>query len=136
MMLTRIQRLLIAMCLLGIAVDYCVSAELEEKTTNSVGMKFVLVQPGEFLMGTHESVKIYQLTPLYAGVERCFAWERPQHRVKISRPIYMGVTEVTQGQWTEIMQTRPWADKSRVEMARIFQQRVSHGKTLASSVDA
>jgi formylglycine-generating enzyme required for sulfatase activity len=41
--------------------------------------------------------------------------EQPQHWVTISREFYMGETEVTQGQWTEIMGTQPWEDSDYVE---------------------
>jgi hypothetical protein len=41
-----------------------------------------------------------------------FTDERPQHKVRITiritKPFYLGVTEVTQGQWESIMETRPW----------------------------
>jgi formylglycine-generating enzyme required for sulfatase activity len=45
------------------------------------GITFVLVPPGEFVMGT------------------TLAGERPEHRVRISRPFYLGETEVTVAQW-------------------------------------
>jgi formylglycine-generating enzyme required for sulfatase activity len=54
--------------------------------TNSIGMRFVAIPGGEFLMGSPEDDKD-------AG-----ASEKPQHRVRIS-PFWMGQTEVTRGQF-------------------------------------
>ena len=55
--------------------------------TNSIGMKLVLIPAGEFLMGSP------------AEDTRAPANEKPQHRVRITRPFYLGVTEVTRGQF-------------------------------------
>jgi sulfatase modifying factor 1 len=38
-----------------------------------------------------------------------------QHPVTISKPFYMQTTEVTQGQWKEVMGTEPWKGKSFVK---------------------
>lgn len=51
---------------------------------NSLGMKFVRIEPGAFLMGSAE--------------EGDFD-ERPVHRVTISRAFYLGATEVTNAQY-------------------------------------
>jgi formylglycine-generating enzyme required for sulfatase activity len=55
--------------------------------TNSIGMKLVLIPAGEFLMGSPD------------GDDRAFDNEKPQHRVRITRPFYLGTTEVTRGQF-------------------------------------
>ncbi len=54
--------------------------------TNSIEMKLVLIPAGEFLMGSAE------------GDVEAEAFEKPQHRVRITRPFYMLTTEVTVGQ--------------------------------------
>jgi len=59
-----------------------------------VKMKLVYIPPGEFLMGSPE------------GEGR--PDEHPQHRVRITKGFYMGVTEVTQAQWYAVMGTEPW----------------------------
>jgi formylglycine-generating enzyme required for sulfatase activity len=56
------------------------------------GMKFRLVVPGAFMMGS-----------LY-GEEN----ERPPHQSTINWPFYMGIYTVTQGDWMRLMQTEPW----------------------------
>jgi formylglycine-generating enzyme required for sulfatase activity len=67
----------------------------EKEITNSIGMKLVLVPPGEFLMGSPDSDKDGQQD------------EKPQHRVRITRPFYLGATEVTQGQYRAVTGVNP-----------------------------
>ena len=67
--------------------------------TNSIGMKMKLIPAGEFLMGS----------PSDEGGR--YEDEGPQHKVRITRAFYMGVTEVTQGQWFAVMKTKPWEGK-------------------------
>jgi len=56
-------------------------------------MKFVLVPAGSFMMGSPEG----------QGASD----EHPRHQVEISRPYYLGVTEVTQAQWKAVMGSNP-----------------------------
>jgi formylglycine-generating enzyme required for sulfatase activity len=65
--------------------------KLEDVTyhKNSLGLEFVRIEPGEFLMGQ-------------PGRDRNTG---PSHRVRITRPFLMGAREVTQSQWTEFMGT-------------------------------
>ena len=65
-----------------------------KEITNSIGMKLVLIPKGTFQMGSPESER---------GREE---WE-PQHEVTISKNYYLGVTEVTQGQYEKVMGTNP-----------------------------
>jgi formylglycine-generating enzyme required for sulfatase activity len=58
--------------------------------TNSIGMKLTWVLPGEFQMGGDEQY-----------------YERPIHTVKISNGFYMGVYEITQGQYQKVMGNNP-----------------------------
>jgi len=62
---------------------------------NSIGMKLVLIPAGEFLMGSPEDDKDAD------------NGERPQHRVRITRPFYSGATEVTQGQYRAVLGENP-----------------------------
>ncbi|MFH0964648.1 MAG: formylglycine-generating enzyme family protein [Planctomycetota bacterium] len=59
--------------------------------SNSVGMSLKLVPPGSFTMGS--------------GLGD--ADEVPVHKVSITKPFYMGVTEVTQTQWKAVMGDNP-----------------------------
>lgn len=85
--------------------------------TNSIGMKLRLIPDGEFMMGSAKSpqefVRMYDLTE--ANMKR-FTYEHPQHKVRITRPFYLGVTEVTQGQWKSVMGTEPWSGADGVKV--------------------
>jgi uncharacterized protein (TIGR02996 family) len=76
--------------LLAAGVTPCVPA-----WTNSLGMKFVLIPPGKFLMGSPESE---------AGRSD---EEGPQHEVEITRPFYLGIHPVTQGQYRKVTGKNP-----------------------------
>ena len=54
---------------------------------NSIGMRFALIPAGEFVRGSPESE---------SGREEV---EGPQRRIHLTRPFYLGVHEVTQGQY-------------------------------------
>ena len=68
--------------------------ELPEHT-NAIGMKFKLIPAGEFLMGSPEDDP-HKVSD-----------ETPQHRVRITEQFYLGVYEVTQKQYEEIMGKTP-----------------------------
>ena len=63
--------------------------------TNSIGMKLVEIPAGDFLMGSPD-------TDIHANQD-----EKPQHHVQITKPFYLGVFEVTQGQYEKIMRDNP-----------------------------
>ncbi|NOX34019.1 MAG: formylglycine-generating enzyme family protein [Deltaproteobacteria bacterium] len=61
---------------------------------NKLGMRFVLIPSGNFLMGSPKTEKGRQ-------------WNEKRHRVIISKSFYMGETEVTQGQWEKLVGFNP-----------------------------
>jgi formylglycine-generating enzyme required for sulfatase activity len=63
--------------------------------TNSIGMKLTLIPAGEFLMGSPDSDM--------SAPEN----EKPQHPVRITRPFYFGIYQVTQGQYREVSGANP-----------------------------
>ena len=97
------------------------SLRVPVEVVNSIGMRFVLIPPGEFDMGTSASDIERELE---AGaksnlpVEKFYfarvPAESPLHRVKISKPYYLSVCEVTQGEYEQIMQSNPSRFSSRV----------------------
>jgi formylglycine-generating enzyme required for sulfatase activity len=62
-----------------------------EEIVNSIGMRLVRIPAGEFLMGSPD-------TEANADED-----ERPQHRVRISRPFFLGCYEVTQAEYQLVM---------------------------------
>jgi formylglycine-generating enzyme required for sulfatase activity len=62
---------------------------------NNVKMRLVLIPAGKFMMGS-------PATEAGRGSD-----EGPQHEVTISRPFYMGVFEVTQEQYEQVMGVNP-----------------------------
>jgi formylglycine-generating enzyme required for sulfatase activity len=79
-------------------------ADARKQLTNSIGMQFALVLAGEFQMGapgTDSSAK---------------SDEKPQHRVRITRPFYLGVHEVTRGQFAQFVKAsgyKTFAEQNR-----------------------
>jgi len=61
--------------------------------TDSIGINLVLIPSGTFRMGSGEG--------------EGEADEHPSHEVKISRPFYLGIHEVTQGQYRAVMGNNP-----------------------------
>ncbi|HCO22890.1 MAG TPA: hypothetical protein DIT97_07485 [Gimesia maris] len=72
---------------------------------NSLGMKFRLIPPGEFLMGsTPEEIEV-QLKKVGDNEQeqKKIQSAGPQHKVILTQPVYVGVTEVTQAQYEQVM---------------------------------
>jgi formylglycine-generating enzyme required for sulfatase activity len=67
----------------------------ETSLTNSIGMEFVRIRAGPFIMGSPDS-----------DVE-ADDYEKPAHHVTISQPFYLGKYPVTQAQWHAVMGTNP-----------------------------
>lgn len=63
---------------------------------NSIGMEFVLIEPGTFEMGSPATE---------AGRDD----NETRHRVTLSQPFYLGKYEVTQRQWQAVMGNNPSA---------------------------
>jgi sulfatase modifying factor 1 len=70
--------------------------------TNTIGMKLNKIPAGTFMMGSPESEADREV-------------DETQHKVTISKAFYMQTTEVTQGQWKEVMDTEPWKGKQLVK---------------------
>lgn len=84
---------------LGVPVEY----------TNSIGMKFRLIPPGEFMMGSApaeitEGIKVAGGEPSWDSYIRS---EAPQHKVTLTQPFYLGIHEVTQEQYQAVSGKNP-----------------------------
>ncbi len=69
--------------------------ELTVDLGKGVKLEMVLIPAGEFLMGSPDSDKDAEPD------------EKPQHRVRITKPFYMGKYLVTQEQWEAVMGSNP-----------------------------
>jgi len=69
-----------------------------EIITNSIGMKLAYVPAGQFIMGS-------------ASYDQMHQHDEHQHAVRLSKPFFIGVTEVTQKQWVAVMGNNPSAHK-------------------------
>jgi sulfatase modifying factor 1 len=70
--------------------------------TNTIGMTFNKIPAGTFTMGS-------------PATETDRQDNETQHPVTITKPFYMQTTEVTQGQWKEVMGTEPWKGEQYVK---------------------
>jgi formylglycine-generating enzyme required for sulfatase activity len=62
--------------------------QVEREFTNKISMKFKLIPAGEFLMGQKDIAE-------------------PIHKVKLTKPFYLGIYPVTQKEWETVMGTNP-----------------------------
>jgi len=88
---------------------------LPKEFANSLGMRFVLMPAGQFLMGTSPKGieaalkhcrEHYVKTAQERTAKRILA-EGPQKPVTIQTPFYLGVVEVTQAQYQSVMGNNP-----------------------------
>lgn len=71
--------------------------------TNTIGMTFVRLEPGEFQMGSTPA-QIDRLMNQFPSLEReRLIQEQPQRRVRITKGFSLGRCEVTQGQYQAVM---------------------------------
>ncbi|MCB2225185.1 MAG: formylglycine-generating enzyme family protein [Desulfarculaceae bacterium] len=68
-------------------------ASLPKEVSNDLGMEFVLIPPGSFMMGSPDSEVGHQ-------------HREEEHKVTLTQPFYMQTTEVTLKQWHEVMGSR------------------------------
>ena len=90
---------------LGIPVEKQVELPGGEK------LAFMLIPPGEFLMGSGEEEQARFIKEAQVANDAHTAakvrTEGPQHRVQITRPFYLGKYEVTQRVWMAVMGNNP-----------------------------
>lgn len=92
-------------------VEYARENGLPLEYTNSIGMKFVLIPPGEYLRGsTDEQIEKSVLEETIMENPNHQEWvrgEAPRHRVVLTEPFYLGMHEVTQGNYQRVMGSNP-----------------------------
>src|ERR1700694_5989588 len=80
-----------------LAADFPIHAQKKDPAKNfinSIGMKFVWIPPGNFIMGSPKDEKERGLN-------------ETQHKVTLTKGFYMGVYTVTQEQWQAVMGDNP-----------------------------
>lgn len=87
--------------------------------TNSIGMKLRLIDAGEFEMGSRVSAAETKRR-FKSKWKDGFDGEHPVHRVRITKPFRIGVTEVTQAQWETVMGTKPWVAQGQLKVGPDF----------------
>ncbi|MHC4061893.1 MAG: SUMF1/EgtB/PvdO family nonheme iron enzyme [Planctomycetota bacterium] len=99
--------ILFIVILLAVAASYAADMPEEKEFTNSIGMKFVRIEPGEFQMGQLKRL-VPEVLPEIEGGDRGGRFdllaegdfdEKPVHTVKITKPFFMGAFEVTNKQY-------------------------------------
>jgi formylglycine-generating enzyme required for sulfatase activity len=79
------------------ASDFPIQAQPKDPPkdfTNSIGMKFVWIPPGTFMMGSPKQ-------------EKARRDEEFQHKVTLTKGFYMGVYTVAQEEWQAVMANNP-----------------------------
>lgn len=84
-----------AWIILGQAAETAAPANADREIVNAIDMKLVLIPAGEFLMGSPEGEFANRFG------------EQPQHRVRITKPFWLGRYEVTQAEYSQVMETNP-----------------------------
>jgi formylglycine-generating enzyme required for sulfatase activity len=84
--------------------------------TNKLGMKLVLIPPGEFLMGsTPATIKraLDDATEQRIGADRHkIPTEAPQHRVVLTKPFRLSSTEITVGRFRRFVESAGYATET------------------------
>jgi formylglycine-generating enzyme required for sulfatase activity len=82
---------------------------LPPRFVNAIGMEFVLVSAGKFVMGSTEADerRWSEFLAKYGQNANYMSRERPAHEVTIAAPFYLGKYPVTQGEWAAVMGSNP-----------------------------
>ena len=83
----------------------------------SSGIEMLLVPPGKFVMG---------MSP---GDTQAENYEKPAHEVTLTKPFYLGRTEVTQPQWVKVAGNNPSRFRSGSDRDSIIEKLMNEGLT-------
>ncbi|MCA9092972.1 MAG: SUMF1/EgtB/PvdO family nonheme iron enzyme [Planctomycetaceae bacterium] len=91
----------------------------DEEITNSIGMKLKLIPPGEFVMGSHESPDETETFARLTGEGWTLADglknEHPQHQVRLTRAFYLGMHEVTRGEFRNFVESESYRTEAETD---------------------
>lgn len=106
--------------LIGAAYSRDPNGTQSETFANSIGMEFVKIPAGSFMMGTPDPVcpaddPATRINEFENCMDAVQIDERPCHAVSIGRDFYLGRFEVTQAEWEKVMASNPSGfDSTRV----------------------
>ena len=92
--MTRLICLTLVVALASVFPTHAQEKDKPKPFTNSIGMKFVWIPPGSFLMGSPKEEKERDVN-------------ETQHKVTLSKGFYMGIYAVTQEEWQPVMDKNP-----------------------------
>jgi len=114
------------------------STQAAEPQRNSLGMPFVKLPAGEFLMGSDESPAALALVYPQLPKDRFekLSDEGPVHRVRISKPFWMGQTEVTVGQFRRFLEASGHVPESEADGTGAYGWRADYDPATTKRGDA
>ncbi len=90
--------------------------------TNSIGIRFRLIPPGQFMMGASDAeYKKVTSEETDNNFIRGFRSESPQHNVVLTQPFYLAVNEVTRASYADVMELEedPTADEQQLPVGGV-----------------
>ncbi len=89
-----------------------VPVEKEVELPGGAKINFMLIPPGEFMMGSSKDeqehfIQRLEETPVLKTEKIIIRLEEPQHPVRITRPFYLARLETTQALWESVMGMNP-----------------------------
>ena len=93
---------------------------LPVEITNKVGMKFALIPPGEFTMGSTPA-EIAAALDIQSEPHwrKCIQSQGPQHQVILTQPFYLGIYHVTQAEYEQLIGKNPSYFASAEEATKV-----------------
>lgn len=103
------KKTMIFMLIVVIGFDLAANSALaEEVFKNSIGMKFAPIPAGTFMMGSSEAEsKSTSKSSWIDFLKPVRKIDKTPHKVTISKPFYLQISPVTQGQWKKVMNNNP-----------------------------
>ena len=99
--------------------------------TNSIGMPLMFIPPGEFEMGSTTEEQAWAIEERKENKEAYsdrVPVEGPRYRVKITNPFYLGMYQVTQGEFEKVMGVNPSAFTEKQMDVSAFKPPLSEGE--------
>jgi formylglycine-generating enzyme required for sulfatase activity len=94
-------------------------ADAQKEVINSIGMKLVLIPAGEFMMGSKETeTELEKAFVCDEDLHHFFGPEYPRHKVRITKPFYLGAYPVTVGQFRRFVADTAYKTEADKEIYR------------------